>query len=134
HEERARAGQHALELRDLAQELPVLAVTAETHHPLDARPVVPGPVEQRDLAAGGQMSHVALEVPLASFALARCRQGDDRRTPGVQVLHEALDRAALTGGIAALEEHDQLPTRVPQPRLSLQQLDLEIPLLDLLLG
>jgi hypothetical protein len=48
-----------------------LLLGAEAHHPLDAGAVVPGAVEQHDLAAGGQVRHVALEVPLGLLALGR---------------------------------------------------------------
>ena len=47
----AAAHQVALELRRLAHELQVFVVGAEAHHPLDAGAVVPGAVEQHDLAA-----------------------------------------------------------------------------------
>ena len=59
---------------------------AEAHHLLDAGTVVPGPVEQHDLAIGRQVLHVALEVPLAAFRrwvraaprCARCAGSDIR--------------------------------------------------------
>ena len=45
----------------------VLLGGAEAHHVFDAGPGVPGPVEQGDLAAGGQPGDVALEVPLPAL-------------------------------------------------------------------
>jgi hypothetical protein len=45
------------------------------------------------------------------------------------VLHEPLDRAALAGRVAALEDDDQPLTGVLDPLLKLQQLDLQQPLL-----
>ncbi len=62
----ARADEHALQLGRLPHELQVLGPGAETHDPLDAGPVVPGPVEQHDLARSRQVGDVALEVPLAA--------------------------------------------------------------------
>ena len=59
---------------------------AEAHHLLDAGAVVPGPVEQHDLAGGGQVLDVALEVPLAPLALGRGGQRDDAGDAGVEVL------------------------------------------------
>ena len=127
-------GEHGLELGDLAQELLVLRVGAEPHHPLDAGPVVPGAVEQHDLAPRRQVLHVALEVPLAPLALARRRQRHHGGPSGVEVLHEPLDRPALAGRVAALEEDDELLSGLPQPLLGLQQLDLQQPLADLVLA
>ena len=81
---------------------------AEAHHPLDAGAVVPGAVEQHDLAAGRQMRHVALEVPLRALALGRRRQRHDAADARVEPLGDALDDAALAGGVAALEQDDDL--------------------------
>ena len=120
-----------LELRRLAHELVVLGIGAEAHHPLDTRAVVPGAIHQHDLAARGQVLHVALEVPLAALLLGRLLERDDARAPRVQVLHEALDRPALARRVAALEQdHDPL-AGVLGPRLQLQQLDLQPVLLPL---
>ena len=63
--------------RALAQEPAVLLVGAKPHHPLDPGPVVPAAVEQDDLAPGGELGHVALEVPLRRLPLGRGRQGHD---------------------------------------------------------
>ena len=62
----AVAHQHALELRRLAQEVGELVLAAEAHHALDAGAIVPGAVEQHDLAGRRQLRGVALEVPLAA--------------------------------------------------------------------
>jgi hypothetical protein len=56
-----------------------------------------------------------------------------RGCPRVEVLHEPLDRPALAGGVAALEDDDVLGPHVLGPVLELQQLDLEEVLL-LLVG
>src|SRR4029077_8764391 len=105
------------------------------HDVLDAGAVVPGPVEQHDLPGGGELLDVPLEVPLPALALGRHRQRCNAGDAGVEVLRDALDRAALAGGIAALEEHDDpLPLRLA-PFLDLDQLGLEppqLPLVDLL--
>ena len=45
------------------------------------------------------------------------------------MLHEPLDRAALPGGVAALEQDHVLGARVLRPVLELQQLDLQLVLL-----
>ena len=122
----AAADQHALELGAGAQELPVLVVGAEAHHALDAGAVVPGPVEQDHLARGRQVGDVALEVPLRP---SRRRSGRGRATiratRGLSALGDALDRPALAGGVAALEDHRRPGARGPDLLLLLDQLDLE---------
>jgi hypothetical protein len=50
------------------------------------------------------------------------------------VLHEALDRAALAGRVAALEQDHQPLSAVLAPVLQLQQLDLQQPLLVVVVG
>ena len=122
------ADQHPLELRRLPHELQVLRRGAVAHHPLDAGPVVPGPVEEHDLAGRRQVLDVALEVPLGLLALARLLQRHDLGAARVEVLHEALDRAALAGRVPALEEDDHLLAARLHPVLQLEQLDLQQPL------
>jgi hypothetical protein len=107
----------------------VLVVGAEAHHALDAGAVVPGAVEQHDLARRRQVLHVALEVPLAALELGGLLQRDHARAARVQVLHEALDRAALAGGVAALEQDHHLLAGLLDPGLQLEQLDLQAVLL-----
>jgi hypothetical protein len=50
------------------------------------------------------MSYISMEVPLAALGLGRLGQGHDACCPWVEVLHEALDGAALTGRVTALEQ------------------------------
>ena len=121
--------QHLLEQRGLPQEDLVLTVAGEAHHALDAGAVVPGPVEQHDLPGGRQLGDVAVEVPLASLGLGGLGERDDAGGARVEVLGEPLDRAALAGGVAALEEDHVLGAGVLRPVLELQQLDLQLVLL-----
>ena len=101
------------------------SLSAEAHDPLDAGAVVPAAVEQHDLAAGRQMRHVALEVPLRALALVRRRQRHDAADARVQALGDALDDAALAGGIAPLEDHHDLQLVGLHPVLQLDQLALQ---------
>ena len=71
------------------------------------------------------MLDVALEVPLAALGVGRFLQRDDPRTPRVQVLHQALDRAALAGRVAALEQDHHTLAGLLHPGLQLEQLDLQ---------
>ena len=100
-------------------------VGAEAHDALDAGAVVPGAVEQHDLAAGRQMRDVALEIPLRALALGRRGQRHDAADARIEPLGDALDRAALAGGVAALEDHDDLQLLVLHPVLQLHQLVLQ---------
>ena len=118
-------GQHPLELRRLAQELHDLIRPAEPHHPLDAGPVVPGPVEHRDLARCGQASYVPLQVPLGPLALGRPVQGHHVRPARVQILGEPPDRPALARRVAALEQDDEAALLCPDRALQFEHLDLE---------
>src|SRR5258707_1265692 len=91
----ARANEHALELGAGAQEVTVLLLGAEAHDVLYPCPVVPTPVEQGDLPGGGQMSDVALEVPLRPLRVGGLAQCDDATPAGVQRLGNAFDCPAL---------------------------------------
>ena len=111
----------------------MLFVGAEPHHPLDTGAVVPGAVEHDDLPGGGQMLHVSLEVPLGRFTLGRLLQRDHPGTAWIQMLHEAFDGAALARRIAPFEDEHVPAARALAPLLELQQLDLQQPLLQLVL-
>ena len=107
------ADEHPLELRAGPQELRVLLLGAEAHDVLHPRPVVPTPVEQDDLAGRGQMGDVALEVPLRLLRVRGLAEGDDATATGIQRLGNALDRPALSSGVTALEQHDELLAGLP---------------------
>ncbi len=125
HQDDAGAHQHLLELGHRAEELLHVGLGAEAHHPLDAGPVVPGAVEQHHLAAGRQVADVALEVPLAALALVRSGEGGDAADPRVEALGDALDDAALAGGVPPLEQHYDLELVGLDPVLEPHQLVLE---------
>jgi len=117
--------QHLFEERGRPQELLVLLLRAEAHHALDASSVVPGAVEEHDLARGRQLGYVALEVPLGALAVARRWQRGDAAHARVHRLVDALDRPALACRVAALEhDHDAQP-RFLDVLLELNQLELE---------
>src|SRR5262249_47920744 len=114
-----------LEDRTLAEEPPVLLLRAEAQHVLDAGPRVPAAVEENDLAGGGEVGDVALEIPLAAFRLGGRGERDDPGLPRVQVLGDPLDRAALPGRVAALEEDGDPGAGDPHPLLELHELGLQ---------
>ena len=117
--------QHLLDDRGLPQKQRMFLRRAESHHLLHAGAVVPRPVEQHDLALGGQVGDIALVVPLAAFTVARRRQ---RRDPGdawAEVFGDPLDRSALAGGVATLEDDHNPRAGMPHPRLQLDEFCLQ---------
>ena len=115
----------ALDRRRQLEEVLVLLVGAEAHHALDAGAVVPGAVEQDDLARGGKAGHVALDVELALLAVRGCRQRHVLEHARAAALGDPLDHAALAGRVAALEDHDHPRPLGHRPGLQPGQLDLE---------
>ena len=115
-----------LDGRHLLQEPVRLLGRAEAHHPLDAGAVVPAAVEDHDLAGRREVADVALDVHLGPLALGRGGQGDDLEHARADALGDPLDRAALAGGVAALE-HDAHPrTRRLDPLLHRDELAMEL--------
>ena len=98
---------------------------AESHDVLDAGAVVPGAIEEDHFAGGGEVGHVALEVPLGLLAPSGRGQGDDAADAGVESFRDALDGAALAGGIAAFKQHHDTQAFMADPLLELDQFDLE---------
>jgi hypothetical protein len=121
----AGAHQHLFELGHGAEELFILLVRAEAHHAFDAGAVVPAAVEQHDLAGGGQVCHVALEVPLGAFAVVGRGQRRHAADARVQALRDALDHAALAGSVASFEDDDDLVPGGGHPALQPHQFALQ---------
>ena len=94
---------------------------AELHHPLDAGSIVPAAVEDHDLAGGGHMAHVALDIHLRLFPLGRRGQRDDAEDARTDALGDRLDHPALAGAVAALEQHADLQALVDDPELQLDE-------------
>ncbi len=94
-----------LDGRCLLEEPLGLLGRAEAHDPLDAGAVVPAAIEDDDLAGSREVLDVALDVHLRLLALRRRRQGHDLEDARADPLGDALDGAALAGGVTALE-HD----------------------------
>src|SRR5262249_31610525 len=116
-----------LELGAAFQEALVLLVGGEAHHALDAGAVVPAAVEDQDLAGRGEVRQVALHVELGLLAVGRGGQRHHAEDARADALGEGLDRAALAGRVAALEEDDDAQALVLDPGLEVAELRLELP-------
>ena len=122
----SRIDHRLLDQRHDLQELGAPASSsAEPHHALDARAVVPAAVEDHDFARRRQVLHVALDVHLALLALGRRRQRNDAEHARTDPFGDRLDRAALAGGVAAFEHDADLEPLVDDPLLQLDQLDVQ---------
>lgn len=54
-----------------------LLFASESHYALNTGSVVPTPIKEHDLAGGGQVVNIALEVPLRALPHGRLLQSDD---------------------------------------------------------
>ena len=104
----------------------VLLLGAEAHDVFDAGAVVPAAVEDHDLAGGREVLDVALHVHLRLLAVGRRRQRDDAEDARADPLGDRLDRAALAGGVAALEDDDDAQALGLDPFLQVAELDLQL--------
>src|SRR5689334_20028659 len=102
----------------------VLRFGTESHHAFHSRAVVPTAVKQHHLARGGKMGGVALEIPLSLLALGGSAQSYHAADARVQLLRDALDRATLSGSVAAFEQDHDFQTAVANPFVKLHEFDL----------
>src|SRR3546814_13958140 len=77
---------------------------------------------------------MSLEIPLRPLDVGWLRDRDHAGSTGMEMLDESLDRPALTGSIATFEDDEHLLTGFLDPQLQLEQLDLQTPLLPLVLA
>ena len=126
--------QGLLEARQLAEEGGALRIAGKAEDPFHHAAIVPAAVEQRDLSGGGQPVDIALEIPLPGLAFVGLGQGHDAGRTRVQVLAHAFDGAALAGGVAALEDHDQASARVDHVMHHPHQLQLQLGHMRLVIG
>jgi len=64
---------------------------------------------------------IALKIPLGAFAFVGRGQRGDTADAGIETLGDALDGTALAGGIATLEDHDDLQPLMLDPVLKADQ-------------
>jgi hypothetical protein len=115
----AGAHQHAFDFRALAHEFKISGRVAKPHDAFNSRAVVPGAVKQDDFTGRGQVIDVTLEVPLRLLGNRGFFQCHDSCATGIEVFHEALYRAALTGCIPALKQNHNLLAGIFDPFLHL---------------
>src|SRR6185369_8760500 len=125
-EDDARIHDRLLDAWHRLQELLRLLVRAEAHHALDAGAVVPAAVEDHDLARRREVGQVALDVHLALFAPGGRRGRDNAEHARAHALGDRLDRAALAGTVASLEDDADLESLVLDPFLKPDELDVQL--------
>ena len=116
-----------LDGRDLFQELGGHLRRTETHHRFDARPVVPGAVEDDHLARRREVREITLDVHLRLLALGWRGKRHDMEHPRADPLGDAFDGAALAGRVAALEDDADLRARRLHPFLQGDQFTVQEP-------
>jgi len=92
-----------LYIRGLTHKFEVFVWLTKAHDPLDTSAIIPAAVIEHDLAAGGQVLHIALEIPLAALFVCWLVQSDNAGEARVEMLGETLDCAALARSITPLD-------------------------------
>ncbi len=120
-----RLDHRLLDAGDLVEESLGLLRRAEPHHGLDTGAVVPAAIEDHDLAGGREVLDVALDVHLRLLALGRSRKRDHAERARTHPLGDALDGAALAGGVTAFEDDADLGAGGSDPLLHRDEFALE---------
>src|SRR5215472_252916 len=107
------------------QEPVMLLFRAKTHHVFHARTVVPTSIEDHDLTRGREVLHVALHIHLALLSIGRSGKGYDSEHTRTNPFRDRPDRAALSGGVPALEDNNHAATFVFDPVLEFAKFALE---------
>src|SRR5262245_46621319 len=107
------------------EEVAVLLLGAEAEDILDARAVVPAPVEDHDLSSRREVRQIPLDVHLGLLAIGRGGQRRDAEHARTDALGNRLDHSALAGGVAPFEHDDDPLAGRLDPVLHVAQLGLE---------
>ena len=94
-----------LEVRDFAVPAHVLGLGGEAFDAFDEHAAVPAPIEDRDAAGTRQVPPEPPEIVMRPFLVGGRRDRDHLIVPRVEAAGDASNRAALAGGVPALE-HD----------------------------
>ena len=111
--------QQVLESRTRLKEELDFLVRGEAHDSFHAGTVVPAAIEQNHLTGGRKVRDVTLEVPLRLLGNRGFFQCHDSCATGIEVFHEALYRATLTGRIPAFKQNHNLLAGIFDPFLHL---------------
>jgi hypothetical protein len=99
HQVEARPHEHAFQFRRLPYELQVLRAAAEAHHPLHARRVVPGSVEEHDLAGHTTLTWVEGHF---GYGAARAYAGHTDSTGPATTTYIKADLYAVGAAVSAM--------------------------------
>src|SRR5438552_4585558 len=105
HQDDSIVCDETLEGRADAQEPLILLLRAESHDVLDARPVIPAPVEDHDLAGSRKMRNETLHVHLRLLTLGWRRQSENLEYARAHSLRYGFDDATFSGRVPSLEYH-----------------------------
>ena len=97
----------------------------EAHDALHAGAIVPGAVEDHELAPCRQVRHETLKIPLRILAIRRFARREDTRFPRAHMLGQPLDGAILAGAVAAFDDDEHARALGDQPALQFDELDLQ---------
>ena len=122
HQDDSIVCDETLEGRADAQEPLILLLRAESHDVLDARPVIPAPVEDHDLAGSRKMRNETLHVHLRLLTLGWRRQSENLEYARAHSLRYGFDDATFSGRVPSLEYHHDPRSGVFDPTLQLHQL------------
>ena len=115
----------AFEGRALIQKALLLRAAGEAHHALHAGAVVPTAVKDHDLARGGKVTDVALQVKLGLFPVRGRRQRHHAEHPRTDPLGQRADTAAFSRRVAPFKHDDDALALRFHPILERAQLGLK---------
>jgi hypothetical protein len=113
------------EIGTVAKKGLVLLLGTKAHYVFNESSVVPTPVENYDLAGGGHLLYISLDVHLRFVTFCWSRQGDVMEHSRTDAFHDAMDHSALSSCVAALEYNDNPRPGGFDPFLHLDELRLK---------
>src|SRR5262245_44472888 len=103
----------------------MLLLGAEAEHILDPCAVVPAPIEDHDLSGGREPCEISLDVYLGLLAVGGRRKRLDSKHTWADAFGERFDHAALSRGVAPLEDDNNPLSSGLHPVLQVAQLLLQ---------
>src|SRR6201987_2551718 len=109
------------------EELAILLFSAKSHDMFNTSAVVPTAVEDNDLARGGKMPKVTLDVHLALFAIRRGWQRNQTEHARTDAFRNCTNCTALAGGVASLKDDHNAQSFMLHPILQFAEFSLQSP-------